>query len=80
MNLWLSLISVLFVVFLPVTLAIVLRRRFQVPWLYFCVGILTFLGAQSVHLPLNALLEKVGILRAGATETGELVLMDTIMA
>lgn len=47
---------------LPIAAAVLLRRRFRVPWLYFCVGILTFLGAQAVHIPLNELLERIGLL------------------
>jgi ABC-2 type transport system permease protein len=49
---------------IPVLLAILLRRHRHVPWLYFCVGLLTFLGAQAVHIPLNKLLSEIGLLPA----------------
>jgi ABC-2 type transport system permease protein len=40
----------------------VLRRRVAVPWAYFCVGILTFIGSQVVHIPLNNWLTDLGLL------------------
>lgn len=55
-------LAVLLMLFLPVGLAVVLRRRVAVPWVYFCVGILTFIGSQVVHLPLNNWLTDLGIL------------------
>ncbi len=72
-------ITVLFVIFLPIGLAIALRRRFSVPWWYFMVGIFTFIGAQVVHLPLNHLLSQMGILPEGARSGGELILMAMIL-
>ena len=59
---WLVSITIIVIVLLPISLAIVLRRRSRVPWQYFCVGVLTFIGAQLIHLPLNRLLEALGIL------------------
>jgi ABC-2 type transport system permease protein len=49
-------------ILLPVLLAIFLRRRFQIPWLLFCVGALTFIISQVVHFPLNEWLSDVGLL------------------
>jgi len=54
--------ALLFILILPIFLAIRLRRRYTAPWLYFCVGILTFLSAQVVHLALNKLLSSIGLL------------------
>lgn len=50
---------------LPLALAIGLRRRFAAPWWLFCVGMLTFVAAQALHLPLNKLLTDWGVLPAG---------------
>ena len=55
-------LSALAMIFIPVILAILLRRRFRVPWFLFVVGSLTFLGSQFVHLPLNNWLSDIGIL------------------
>ncbi|MFZ1400178.1 MAG: YhfC family glutamic-type intramembrane protease, partial [Candidatus Promineifilaceae bacterium] len=46
----------------PLGLAVWLRRRFEVPWLLFCVGMLTFVGAQTYHIPLNNWLTDLGVL------------------
>jgi ABC-2 type transport system permease protein len=63
------LISVLLMIILPVFLAFLLRRRFKVPWVMFCAGMVTFTVSQVVHIPLNDLLGRVGILpRAGAID------------
>jgi ABC-2 type transport system permease protein len=69
----LSLISIALMLGLPVAAAVLLRRRFRVPWLYFCVGILTFLGAQAVHIPLNGLLERIGLLPEVVEAGGTLI-------
>ncbi|HEX6387635.1 MAG TPA: YhfC family glutamic-type intramembrane protease, partial [Anaerolineae bacterium] len=36
-----------------------------VPWWLFCLGILTFVGSQVVHLPLNEWLADIGIIEQG---------------
>jgi len=61
-------IGVLCMILLPVILAALLRRRYQVPWIVFCLGALTFVASQAVHLPLNSLLERIGLLPSGAAE------------
>jgi ABC-2 type transport system permease protein len=55
-------LSVLLMILIPVALAVLLRRRFQVPWILFAIGTLTFIGSQVVHLPLNSLLTSLHIL------------------
>ena len=55
-------ISILLMLVLPLIMAIVLRRFYQVYWIVFIVGMLTFLGSQVIHLPLNNWLADVGIL------------------
>jgi ABC-2 type transport system permease protein len=45
-----------------VILAALFRRRFQVPWILFAIGTLTFIGSQVVHFPLNSLLMRLHIL------------------
>lgn len=47
---------------LPLALAVLLRRRQIVPWRLFCWGMAAFLAAQLIHLSLNHLLEKVGLI------------------
>jgi uncharacterized membrane protein YhfC/ABC-type transport system involved in multi-copper enzyme maturation permease subunit len=67
MQLWLFSLVTLIIILVPVVAIIWLRRARRVPWLFFCVGILTFLGAQVVHLPLNKLLSEVGWLAENPT-------------
>lgn len=71
-------ISIAFMMLLPVAAAIVLRRRYAVPWWLFCVGMATFVGAQLIHLPLNKWLADAGILgnlaESGAPATSALLL------
>lgn len=62
MLIFLYTLSILFMLFIPVALAIALRRKTAVPWWLFCVGILTFAGSQAVHLPLNNWLTDLGML------------------
>ena len=54
--------SVFLMILIPVILAALLRRRFQVPWILFTIGTLTFIGSQVVHFPLNSLLMRLHIL------------------
>ena len=49
-------------IIIPLVFAVILRRRFRVSWFLFGVGSLTFIGSQVVHIPLNNLLTKLGIL------------------
>jgi len=62
MNYWPFAIVTIIIVLLPFVLAAFLRRRRPVPWLYFIVGVLTFAGAQIIHLLLNEFLARTGIL------------------
>ncbi len=55
-------LSILFMILLPVGLAILLRRRFETPWILFSVGALTFAVSQVVHIPLNNWLSSIGVL------------------
>jgi ABC-2 type transport system permease protein len=72
-------LAVVLMILLPVGAAVWWRRRFRgVPWLYFCAGILTFAGAQAVHLPLNELLGRIGLLPEGATE-GRLLIQAAVV-
>ncbi len=62
MTILFSTIAVLLMIFLPLGLAVWLRQRFAVPWLLFCVGMLTFIGSQTYHIPLNNWLTDLGVL------------------
>jgi ABC-2 type transport system permease protein len=62
-------LSVSLMILLPVVFAALLRRRFRVPWLLFCVGTLTFIASQVVHIPLNNLLARLHLLpQTGLTD------------
>jgi ABC-2 type transport system permease protein len=56
-------LSILLMVFVPLGMAIWLRRRASTPWLLFSLGALTFIISQVVHLPLNNWLVDLGWLR-----------------
>ena len=60
-------LSILLMVSIPVGLAVWLRRRFPSPWLLFCLGALTFVLSQAVHIPLNNWLADIGWLRGSAS-------------
>ena len=62
MTVFFATIAVLLMIFVPLGLAVWLRRRFEVPWLLFCIGMLTFVGSQVYHIPLNNLLGDWGVL------------------
>ncbi len=62
MHPWLIGLVTLVIILVPVVAIVWLRRLRRVPWLLFCVGVLTFLGAQVIHLPLNRLLSDAGLL------------------
>jgi ABC-2 type transport system permease protein len=72
-------ISVFLMIFIPVFLAALLRRRFQAPWLLFAIGTLTFIGSQVVHLPLNNLLTKLHILPATGMNDPSISLLQTAL-
>lgn len=64
-------LSVLLMILIPIFIAVLLRRRFEVPWFLFCVGCLTFLASQAVHLPLNQWLANLGILPSSGLQNPE---------
>lgn len=72
MTIFLFTIAVLLMIFLPLGLAIWLRRRYRVPWLLFCVGILTFIGSQTYHIPLNNWLGDLGVIGPVAADAPDL--------
>ena len=53
-------ISITLMIVLPVALAAGLRRVATTAWLLFCIGSLTFIVSQVVHLPLNEWLADLG--------------------
>lgn len=78
MHAFFYIISISLSIIIPILLGILLRRRFRVSWLLFGVGAFTFIGSQIVHLPLNNLLTKIGIIPAG-TETSWLIAQAAIV-
>jgi ABC-2 type transport system permease protein len=72
-------LTVIAAILLPVLLAILLRRRARAPWRYFFVGIATFLGAQVVHLPLNKLLQNLGMLPTAHSTGPDLIQTAVIL-
>jgi ABC-2 type transport system permease protein len=79
MSYWPFAISALLIVALPFILASVLRRWRTVPWLYFIVGVLTFAGAQIVHVLLNELLARTGVLPSERPEGSALIAMAILL-
>ncbi len=53
----------LFMLLWPIGLAIFFQRRFSVPWWLFVVGMVTFVGSQTYHIPLNNWLEELGLIQ-----------------
>ena len=72
MTIFLFTTAVLLMILLPLGLAIWLRRRFAVPWLLFCVGMLTFVGSQTYHIPLNNWLGNLGLIGEISAEAPDL--------
>ncbi len=70
MALFLFCLSIALMILLPLALAVGWRRRFGASWGLFCLGVLTFWGAQAVHLPVNHWLTKLGLLPADALPAG----------
>src|SRR5665648_397773 len=66
-------------IIIPLVFAVILRRRFRVSWFLFGVGSLTFIGSQVVHLPLNNLLTKLGILPSSAPQGWALISMAVVL-
>lgn len=78
MHPWLHSLVTLIIIVTPVAVVVWLRRGRRVPWFHFCVGILTFLGSQVVHLPLNKLLTDSGVV-AKDLESGSLYLTAIVL-
>lgn len=55
-------ITVALMLGLPLLLAIALRRRFRTLWLLWTAGALAFFLSQVIHLPLNSLLSRIGLI------------------
>ncbi|MCB8950627.1 MAG: YhfC family intramembrane metalloprotease [Ardenticatenales bacterium] len=70
MTLFFFSLSLAVMILLPLVLAVAWRRRFDTPWWLFCLGILTFGAAQAVHLPVNDLLGRWGVLPTDSVPTG----------
>ncbi len=79
MYLWISGLSVILIILLPIGLAILTRRKWRAPWIFFCAGILTFVVAQVIHLPLNRLLVEVGVLPDTLPEGSDLIIAALIL-
>lgn len=64
---------------LPLALAVGWRRQRGASWGLFLLGVLTFGGAQAVHLPINHWLGKVGVLPADALTTGAALIQAALL-
>ncbi|MBI9044843.1 MAG: YhfC family intramembrane metalloprotease [Anaerolineaceae bacterium] len=73
-----NILSISLMIIMPVFLAILLRRRFQVPWILFVLGVVTFILSQVVHIPLNNWLTDLGILPENML-AGEISQLQTAM-
>ncbi|MCP4416884.1 MAG: YhfC family intramembrane metalloprotease [Chloroflexi bacterium] len=72
MTILLFTIVIFAMILLPLGLAIWLRRRFNVPWLFFCLGMLTFVGSQIYHIPLNNWLTNAGVIGSISADAPDL--------
>jgi ABC-2 type transport system permease protein len=70
-------LSVLLMILIPLILAVLLRRRFQVPWILFAIGTVTFIASQVVHIPLNNLLTSLHILPMTGLKDPSISLIQT---
>ena len=55
-------LATLLIVALPVVAGSVARRRLSAPWWLYCAGMAAFVASQTVHLPLNNWLARLGLL------------------
>ncbi|MCP5095848.1 MAG: YhfC family intramembrane metalloprotease [Chloroflexi bacterium] len=62
MTIFLYTLAVTITILLPLTLAILFRRRIAVPWWFFLIGVVTFIGSQIYHIPLNNWLTDLGVI------------------
>ncbi len=62
MIIFLTILSVTLMILLPVIFAAGLRRWVMTPWILFCLGSLTFILSQVLHIPLNGWLAEIGML------------------
>jgi ABC-2 type transport system permease protein len=73
-------LSVVLMILLPVLIAALLHRRFQVPWFLFCAGTLTFIASQVVHIPLNNLLMFLHLLpKTGVSDSSITLLQSSVI-
>jgi ABC-2 type transport system permease protein len=79
MTLFLYSLSILLMMLLPVALAILLRRRYAAPWGLFCLGMVTFIGSQIVHIPLNKWLADIGLLAQSPSLTGRALAQSALI-
>lgn len=68
MTIFLYSLAVIGMILIPVGLAIALRRKYVVAWFLFCVGMVTFVGSQTYHIPLNNWLTDIGVIGPIATD------------
>ena len=73
MNTWLFALVTIMIIGMPFALAIGVRRWKPTKWLYFIGGVLTFLGALVIHLLLNELMGRIGILPTGDLSGSDLI-------
>jgi ABC-2 type transport system permease protein len=68
MTIFLYTLAITITILLPLILAILYRRRFIVPWWFFLIGVVTFIGAQVIHIPLNNWLTELGMIGSVARD------------
>jgi ABC-2 type transport system permease protein len=73
MILFFVVVSISLMLIMPVALAILVRRRYVVPWWIFCTGMATFVISQLFHFPLNRWLSDVGAIGSVTPGADELV-------
>lgn len=61
--------------FLPVVVALLIRRRTAAPWRFFFIGAATFVLSQVLHIPFNFLVQRSGVLPDDTTTWANLLII-----
>ena len=79
MTILLFTLTISLTILLPLAVAVAFRRRFYAPWWLFLVGVLTFIGSQTYHIPLNNWLIQIGFLGPVDPADGQFVQTAVIL-
>lgn len=74
MNTALLSINYALMIFIPIVVAIFIRRRTGAPWRLFFIGAVTFIASQVLHIPFNAIVQRSGLLSTDTTVWSSLII------